>query len=219
MLGVSMKFFLLFGLGLLLGACTPRITASVEHFSDGFTVSPSNVYFVRPIPSAGDEPTIEDRSYAAILADQLTKSGHTVTQNASEATHVILFGLQIGAPNTRTSVGSVPIYGTVPSGTSFTSGYSTGGFYSARTTQVPTVGVTGYMPTSVTTTTFTRVGSAVIFPASRSGGPRPVSQIRVRSEGSCGMLSSVAPSLARAVVERLGKPGAETIDLPFDGRC
>jgi hypothetical protein len=214
-----MRFVFLIGLGVLLGACTPRLTANVEHFSDGFTASPSNVYFVRPIPSAGDEPTIEERSYAAMLADQLSKAGHTVTQNLSEASHVILFGLQIGAPNTRTSVGATPVYGMVPSGTSVTTGYNTGGFYSARTTQMQTFGVTGYMPTSVTTTTFTRVGSAVIFPAPRSGTPRPVSQIRVRSEGSCGMLSSVAPTLARAVVERLGKPGAETIDLPFEGRC
>jgi hypothetical protein len=211
----------LFSLGffLLLAACGANLKASVEHFSDGFSASPSNVYFVRAIPAAGDEPTLEERSYASALTEQMLKAGHVVTLNPAEATHNVFFGLQISRPNTTTSVVAAPVYGMVPSGTSFTSGYATGNAFSARTTQMQTFGVQGYVPTTVNATTYMRVGTVVIFSASGPNIRRPISQIRARSEGSCGVLSIVAPSIARAIVEQLGKAGSDTIQIPFEGRC
>jgi hypothetical protein len=216
---LPMKAFLAFALTLLLAGCGTRLNASVEHFTEGFSVSPSNVYFVRAIPSVGDQTNLEERSYASALSAQLLKAGHSVTSNPSEATHNIFFGLSISNPKTNSSVVAAPVYGMVPSGTSFTSGYAAGNTFSATTTQMQTFGVRGYVPQTVTETTFMRVGTILIFPTTGPNTRQPVSQIRVRSEGSCGILSIVAPSMARAVVERLGKPGSETIQVPFEGRC
>lgn len=214
-----MKIFVLFGLCSLLAACGTSIVASVEHFSDGFSTSPSNIYMVRAIPSVGDEPTLEERSYASALTEQMSKGGHKVTSNPAEATHTVFFGIHISRPNTTTSVVAAPVYGMVPSGTSFTSGYASGNAFSGTTTQMQTFGVRGYVPTTVTQTTYMRVGTAVIFLASGPNTRRPISQIRARSEGNCGVLSIVAPYVARAIVERLGKPGSDIIQIPFDGRC
>lgn len=204
---------------LSLAACAQRLSASVENFSDGFAVSQNNVYAVYPIAARGGQPTLEERSYAALLMSELRRAGHRVTENTNDATHVIFFGISIGDPVRSTDIVATPVFGMVPSGVVTTTGTSFANSFSATTTQMQTLGVTGYVPTTVNTTTFRRTGIMVVFSTNTPESRRPVAEIRARSEGTCGVLSLVATPLTRAMVTRLAQPGAAMITEQFDSNC
>lgn len=187
----------------LCASCATQLQGSVTRFHtlDG----QAKTFAIFPLDTQQD--SLEFRSYARFLSQQLTAKGWE--ESRSETADVAVF-LEYSI-NGKTETHSYPIMKQVPYGPAVTTGtVSTSGQIQASTTQPTTMAVAGYG--SYSDTTYVRDVSLKMFslPVWRASQKmEPVFEGTVTSTGATGQLSVVMPTLIRALMQDFpGKSGS-----------
>jgi hypothetical protein len=84
---------------------------------------------------------------------------------------------------------------------------------------MPQHGITGYTTGVTSERVFTRRAILLVFRPAPGPNPVPVFEARAVSEGSCGMLSAVAPSFVAALFEKFPSGGSGVVEKEMKGRC
>lgn len=199
-----------------LAACgTPPLQGTVSRFHN---LPPGPTSFAI-VPSPDQEASLEFRSYAGLVRQQLVGRGWR--ESPFDSAQVAVF-LQYQISQGRQVAFSYPIMGTVPTGRSTTTGtintFGNTATVNATTTQQTTLGVVG---TGVgRRTEFDRAARIVmhsipVFKATKK--LEPVFEAEIRSSGSTGDLPTVMPVLIRGLFEDF--PGASgttrRVSIPF----
>jgi hypothetical protein len=205
-----------------LSGCALRMQSSVEAFAAGDAIRPSDRVMVLPAVEPGRE-TLEHRAWVDLTEAQLRRRGVAVTRSAAEATLFAGIGLGMDTGRDVTSSFAIPQWGV----TGY-SGASTSGTVSrvgnmatvnATTTYFPQYGVTGYQTGTRTNRVFRRVGTLTFLRPAADAPPQTVFQSRVASEGSCGMLSALAPNLVGALFTTFPAGGTRRLTADINDDC
>lgn len=183
----------------LVGACALMLTGRVSSFHV-LDATPRSFVLV---PITDQQESLEFRTYAGMVRDQLIARGWKEAPLASADAAVFL---QYQISQGRQVAFSYPIFGQVPTGSSTTTGsvstYGNTASFNATTTQQTTVGVVGTGTGS--RTEFDRAVRLTMFsvPAYReSGRMERLYEGEIRSTGSTGDLPAVMPALIRGLLE------------------
>lgn len=172
------------------------------------------------------EGTLEFQAYAKQVSEGLRARGFSVVPPGSPAKYAVFLDYGIDSGRTEVSSYSIPQWGVTGYSSATTTGTinSFGGtsYLNARTTATPTYGVTGYTQGTTATRVFRRfVNMDILELEPGSSQPKKVYEGRLISEGICGTLPSVMPSLISALFARFpgesGKVRTETIVPKEDG--
>lgn len=187
---------------LLLNGCGATLQAQVNTFH---TLDSAPKKYVL-IPTK-DQQNLEYQTYANLVRQQLNARGWM--ESSYETADVAVF-MQYAIGQGRQVTFTYPIFGTVPTGNTYTTGtanlssyggYSTG-TYSATTTQQTTVGVVGSGTDSRTEfDRALRIDMFAVPPYISDKKMVPVLELKVHSTGSTGTLPPVMPALVRAAFE------------------
>ena len=192
-------------------SCATQLNGSVTRFHtlDGATKS----FAIFPLET--QEDSLEFRTYARLLSQQLTAKGwkEEFSDNADVAVFLVY------SIDGKTQTRSFPIMKQVPFGPAVTSGtVSPSGQIQATTTQATTAAVAGYG--SRTDTVYVRDVSVKMFslPIWRSSQKmEPVFEGAVNSTGSNGQMAVVMPTLIQALMKDFpGRSGSTVqVQLPI----
>lgn len=179
----------------LTGCASSRFTTDVTPFHelDPNKLSLSTYAFS---PSPGQQDSLEFRTYAKLVGDQLQAYGMSEVAQEKAA---YLISMDYGIDNGKVVTYSYPIYGQTGVSGASTSGYRVGNSYSSTTTFTPTFGVVGAGTDS--TTVYTRFLEVRIFDRSDSPDRRPkvIYEAKANSKGSSSQLSTVMPYMIRSI--------------------
>lgn len=203
---------------LLLAACgttPPRLEGTVTRFHN---LPPGPTSFAI-VPNPDQESSLEFRSYAGLVAQQLVSRGWQ--QTAFDSAQVAVF-LQYQISQGRQVAFTYPILGSVPTGRSTTTGtvstYGNRSTVNATTTQQSTLGVVG---TGVGShTEFDRAARVVMYSIpfyKATNKLEPVLEVEIRSTGSTGDLPTVMPVLVRGLFDDFPGTSGTTrrVSVPF----
>lgn len=168
--------------------------------------------------SSGD---LHFREYAGQVEKALAVSGYVKVANPDDAAILIALVYGISEPRDTTSSYALPVIGQTGVVASNTYGrVGAGGNFSATTTNVPSFGVTGYLPITENQTTYTRyfVATAFDINASKSSGKdTQLWKTTVTSSGSSGDLRYVFPYMVYATQPYLGTNTGKKIEVKVMG--
>ena len=214
----------------------PILVLAFALFSSGCAVVESRVTVFHTIPATAPagkasiiplRPEIEGlefASYAEQFAAALRAKGFTVGPLDPDTKYAAFLDYGIDNGQLVTTTRTRPQFGVTGSSGSTTTGtvtsYGNTARVNATTTNIPTFGVTGYVPVTNTTEVFARYVTFEIFTSNpdMNLGP-PIYEGSVRSEGSCGNLASVMPNFIFALMADFpGETGGRTEQSNF-GQC
>lgn len=200
----------------LVSACA-QVVANVQSFSNLPANYVGKKVAVLGYPKEIDE-SLEWKSYKPAFEKQFAAQGFVIT-NVTDADYIAFVTYGIGAPQTSTQVGSVPLYGQTGGGTTYQSGSVTslgGGYgsYSGTTYTMPTYGIVGSSTYSYNVTKYTRT---VAIDLVEKGTQKKVFQNKASSTGSCGVIGEVIDEIAEAMFEKFPSgSGRVRVDGKFD---
>jgi hypothetical protein len=209
-------------MALLLAACAnSRIESQVEAFTSGDAIRPGDRVAVVPAVEPA-RATLEHRTWVAAAQAEFRKRGFALASSPADADVVAVVGVAIDTGRDVTRSFAVPQFGVVGYGAANTFGtvnrVGTMATVNATTTYTPQYGVTGYVPGSRTERVFRRYAILGVFRRDR-GTSQPVFESRVYSEGSCGLLSAVAPTLIEALFATFPAGGTRRVASEWNGNC
>lgn len=214
--------FLVLAVGLLAGCSASSISSQVEAFSAGAVLRPSDRVLVVPAVEAGRE-SIEHQGWIRMAEAEFARRGIPTTRSQSDATAIAAVGLAIDTGRDVTSTFAIPQFGVTGYSPANTFGtvnrVGNVSTFNATTTAIPQYGVTGFVPGSRTDRVFQRHAVLVIQRRVPAGAPQTIFESRAASEGSCGMLSAVAPQLVEALFATYPEGGARRVQSEFSGNC
>jgi len=171
------------------------------------------------------ESSLEFQNYKKTIENNLQKYGFNIVQekDTSDFIAFISYGIDGG----KDQLVSSPVLGSTGgrSGTFSGSSYNfgTGGttYYSGTTYSMPTFGVVGSRTSSITQYTRKLAIDLVETSTLESKKINKIYEGRVKSTGSCSMISSVMNEMLLSVFKDFPKQSGSThtIDLPWDGTC
>jgi len=179
--------------------CGTMLKGQVTQFHE---LSPGPKRFVLVLAQE-QQGSLEFRSYAGLIRSELLSRGWQEVAGA-DADVAVFFQAQISQG--RSVAFSYPILGTVPTGSSYTTGtvfsYGNTATINATTTQGTTVGVTGYG--TGTRTEFDRALQVTMYSAPefrQTGQMHRLYEGVIYSTGSNGTLAAVMPTLVHALFD------------------
>lgn len=207
----------------LLSGCASvtQVQSSISEFHSLRAPSPEDSIVV--LPWRKDlEGSLEFQTYASQVASGLLTRGYTVVAPPNPAKYSLFLDYGIDQGRTETASYSIPQFGlTGYSGATTTGTISTFGntsYLNARTTATPQYGVTGYKHGVISSRVYRRfVHVDIVELTQGSGNPKKVYEGRLQSEGECGALPVIMPTLIQAFLVRFpGESGKQRIEvLPF----
>lgn len=207
---------------LLMGCNPPRITTNVQAFSTPDRLNTSDRVFVAPL-RAEDSQSLEAQTYVRLANEEFTKRGFTVVENLADATAIALLGIVIDGGRNESRTYAIPQFGvTGYSGSNTTGTVSRFGNMStvqATTSYTPQYGVTGYSTGVMTSRVFNRVAMLIISRPVNRGEVRRIFESRGTSEGSCGNLSAIAPTIIQSLFATFPDGGPRNVTVPWSGEC
>ena len=203
---------------LLSGCGTPPLQGKVTSFHV-LDATPKTFII---LPDTDQKDSLEFRSYAALVRDQLRSRGwREATSDSAEVGVFVQYQISQG----RQVAFSYPIFGQVPTGSSTTSGtvntYGSTSTFNATTTRQTTAAVVG---TGVgSRTEFDRALRLVMYSLPTYRSTQKMDRVyegEIRSSGSTGDLPTVMPVLVRGLLEDFpGRSGvARSVAVPFPPR-
>lgn len=203
----------------------PRVIANITEFHQ--MPPPSADTTLSVLPWREDlKGSLEFQAYARQIADGLRAKGYSVAAVGEVTRFAVFVDYGIDTGRTEVSTYSIPKFGvTGYSGAQTTGTVSTFGntsYLNATTTATPTYGVTGYTQGVSSTRVFRRFVNldVVDLAASTPSSPKKLYEGRLQSEGGCGALPAVMPSLLTGLMQRFpgesGKARQETVQMPVD---
>ena len=153
-------------------------------------------------PKKIDE-SLEWNSYKPIFEREFQKQGFVIS-DAENADYIAFVTYGIGAPQTSTQIGSVPIYGQTGGGTTIHSGtvssYGGGSAnYYGNSYTMPTYGIVGSSTYSYKTTSYTRT---VAINLVEKGSNKKIFESKATSTGSCGIIGIVMNEIAEGMFKK-----------------
>ncbi len=217
-----MRFCKALALLACLSACAPQLQTRLESFSAPPPPAATSSFFVLA-GSREQAASLESQQWVSLTAAQLAKRRFQLAPSLESADYVAVVGLGMDRGQTVNEPISIPQWGV----TGYSGAQSFGtvsrfgnvASYSGTTTLTPTYGVTGYTTSVVSRQVFTREGVLSVFRRSAGPSAAPVFQARGISEGSCGLLSVVAPALIETLFAKFPQGGSGTVQMPFQGSC
>lgn len=197
---------------------SPYIDVSSTAFRSP-SLGQSGTFLVAPLNDE-QRTSLEFRTVADQLAQEFARRGYAPP--TAEGTADYIAYMTYGIDDGRAVQVAVPIFGRTGGGTTYASGTSSGAggvtTYNATATTMPTYGVVG--AASQTQEKYRRKLAVDVFDA-RKTPPEKVLEIRTQSDGSCGNIRSVIPTIVRAAVESLGAENGQTVQrrLDWSGDC
>lgn len=195
-----LRAFFLVLLAFALSGCASSLQGRVSRFH-ALDSQPRTFVIV---PAADQEDSLEFKSYAALVASQLTSK---MWRQSDFGSAEIAVSLQYAISQGREVAFSYPIFGQVPTGRSTTFGsvssYGSTATYSGTTTNQTTLGVVGSGVGS--DTEFDRVVQVIMYDLPKYRSSKQMERLyegRIRSTGSTGDLPTVMPALVRALFEK-----------------
>ena len=164
---------------------------------------------------AAQNNSLEFAHFKGLIADRLAASGYAVVSDIAAAQQIAI--VSYGIDNGRTELVSVPVYGQTHwpfygSGTFFYGGRH--GAIGTSLYSMPQYGVVG--STTETFTTYSRVLALDIVdgPSFRANATKKLLEVRTRSEGGCGTVAVILPSLVQATFAAFpGEYGKARMDV------
>lgn len=205
-----------------LAACvtdgTTRLAATVEAASKLQPVDAGKPIAVRVTNAKGERSLLLDQLAPPIRAE-LAARGFTVVDDESKARLLALATFAIDGGRRVLSTYDVPQWGITGYTATTTPGYVSpyytgpGSVMPGTTYLTPQYGVTGSRAEISESTVFARIMTLGISER-RDGGLQPVFEGRLRSEGSCGNLTKVAPFLVKSMFDKFPAGGAGEVVTP-----
>ena len=174
---------------------------------------------------AAQNNSLEFAHFRSLIGEHLATYGYQVLDTVSSAQQVAI--VSYGIDNGRAELVSVPVYGPIGpypfygGGTLFYERRHGGigaGFYS-----MPQYGIVGSVSESITTYSRALAIDIVDGASYRANAPRKLLELRTRSEGGCGTMAVILPSLVQATFVvfpgEFGKPRIDVRNLPEGFAC
>jgi hypothetical protein len=213
-----MRLSILVLIAILVSACGRQVQTQVQAFGASPVPRAGERVFVAP-PVVDGQATLEMREYVRLAQDQFRQRGYTVVGSPAEAELLAIIGLEIDAGRDVQRAYSIPQFGVTGYSGAQTFGTVTGfggvGTYTGTTFFTPQYGITGYITGMETTRVFSRSGRMVVARSVSAGQPPIVYDVRVDSQGSCGMLAAIAPAIVEAMFATFPNGGTRTLNLPM----
>jgi hypothetical protein len=148
---------------------------------------------------AAQNSSLEFSHFKSLIAERLAASGYAVTSDIPGARQIAI--VSYGIDNGREELVSVPVYGQTNwpyygSGTFFYGGRR-GGIGASMYT-MPQYGIVGSSTESFTTYSRALAVDIVDGPSFRANATKKLLELRTRSEGGCGTMAVILPSLVQA---------------------
>jgi hypothetical protein len=218
----STTAFVLLIASLALGACGTRLQTRVEAFAS--PAAPRGGETVHVIPAAAvQHVTLEHQEWVRLAEREFAARGLRVVEAPASASLVAVIGLAMDAGRDVARPFLIPQWGvTGYSGAQTFGTFSRSGnfgTYSGTTTLMPQYGITGYTTGVTSQRVFTSRAILLVFRPPYGPNPVPVFEARAVSEGSCGMLSAVAPSFVAALFEKCPSGGTGVVVKEIKGEC
>jgi hypothetical protein len=200
-----------------LASCA-RVESNVQNFSNLPMDYKGKRVAVLGYPKEIDK-SLEWNSYKPTFEREFQKQGF-VLSDAENADYIAFVTYGIGAPQTSTQIGSVPIYGQTGGGTTTHSGtvssYSGGSanYYGSSYT-MPTYGVVGSSTYSYNTTSYTRT---VAINLVEKVSNRKIFESKATSTGSCGIIGKVINEIAEGMFKKFPS-GSGRVVVHLKGKC
>ena len=166
------------------------------------------------------DKSLEWNSYKPAFEKQFEKQGFLIS-SIDNADYVAFVTYGIGDPQTRTHVGSVPLFGQTGGGVTTThsgtvSSYSggTANYYGTSYT-MPTYGIVGSSTYSYNVTTYIRT---VAINLVEKGSNRKVFESKATSTGRCGIIGDVINEIAEGMFRKFPS-GSGRVVVNGKGEC
>lgn len=213
--GVYMRRATLLGLiaSSFLAGCAgigPRAESRITEFHELTPPTPTDTYTILPMRKEQGE-SLEFKTFANQLANGLRAKGYNVVTPNSPAKYAVFFDYGVDEGRTVVSNYSIPQYGVTgyrnTSTTGTISSIGNTAYVNAQTYSTPTYGITGYQQGTSTSQVFKRfLNLDIVEVPPVQGAPlKKVYEGRLVSEGSCGTMPAVLPTLLTSMLE--GFPG------------
>jgi hypothetical protein len=190
------------------------VSTRIEAFaSPGSAAEAGETVLVVPATTR-ELPTLEELSWVRLAEAELVARGFRAASSPAEASLVAVIGLAIDAgrdvlmPLVVPQVGITGVYN-----------FGTYGPYFAQGIQVPRYGITGFTTGVTSERMFTRHGVLRVFRPSSEATAAPVFEARATSEGSCRLLSAVAPNLISALFHYFPEGGSGQVATELKHGC
>lgn len=203
---------------LLLVGCSHIVTTTVTY--QGNDASQRGILVVMPGDPANNN-SLAFNSIRKRVEYYLSTKGYEISDGSSGANFVAFVNYKIDKGRTVSS--STPIIGQTGGGTSYSSGmvsgYGGSATYSGSTYVPPTYGVVGVVNSQ--STLYTRDVWIDIFKWDGKKIGAKVYEMKAISEGSCGNVNAVVPTIIDAMFKDFpGEDGkTKKVTLPWDGSC
>lgn len=213
-----MKKLLLSLLATILVGCTHIVTTTVTY--QGPDAAQRGILVVMPGDPANNG-SLAFNSIRKRVAYYLSTKGYEITDGSAGANFVAFVNYKIDKGRTVNS--STPIIGQTGGGASYSSGMVTGyggtSTYSGTTYSPATYGVVGVVNSQ--STLYTRDVWIDIFKWDGKKLGAKVYEMKAVSEGSCGNVNAVVPSIIDAMFKDFPGEDGKTrkVSLPWDGSC
>lgn len=208
-------------------ALAPRAQSTITEFHELTQPSPTDTYVILPMrKEQGD--SLEFKTFANQLANGFREKGYNVVQSNTPAKFAVFFDYGVDDGRTEVSTYSIPQYGMTGYSNTRTTGtvnsIGNTAYINAQTYSTPTYGVTGYQQGTLTSRIFKRFVhlDIVEVPPTQGTPVKKVYEGRLLSEGSCGTLPVVLPTLLASMLDKFpgesGKTRKDIRALP-EGGC
>tara|TARA_B100001971_G_C18088814_1_gene482351 strand:- start:18 stop:704 length:687 start_codon:yes stop_codon:yes gene_type:complete len=221
-------FLLLVVFGFLISGCVERmrgVKSDVSVFHNITEQHKGNSVVVLPFQKEL-ESSLEFQNYKKTIENNLQKYGFSIVQE-KDTSDFIAF-VSYGVDGGKDKLVSSPVYGSTGGGSGTFSGssynYGTGGtsYYSGTTYSMPTFGVVGSSTSSITQYTRQLAMDLVETSTLESKKINKVYEGRVKSSGSCSMISYVMPEMLESLFRDFPRKNgsSETIIITYEvSRC
>ena len=217
--------FLLVIAAVFLGACAavkPQLRAVTTTYGDPAFKTGGTLAVIAA--DAAQNNSLEFTHFKGLIAERLAASGYAVTSDIASAQQIAV--VSYGIDNGRTELVSVPVYGQTSwpfygSGTFFYGGRH--GAIGTTLYSMPQYGVVGATTESFTTYSRALALDIVDGPSFRANTTTKLLEVRTRSEGGCGTMAVMLPSLVQAMFSvfpgEFGKARIDVRQLPEGFVC
>ncbi len=213
-------------LGIVAGCASvpPQLQSTTTTFGDP-AFRPGGKLAVIAADSAQND-SLEFAYFRGLIGNRLAATGFEIVQDLAAADRIAI--VSYGVDGGRARLVAVPVYGHYGGGTSYiTRTYADGSgqlrTYVAPVYNMPQFGIVGSTTESVTTYNRALAIDIVDGASFRQNATRKLLEIRTRSEGNCGTVAALLPTMVDAALAVFpGESGKTRVDrrpLPADFGC
>jgi hypothetical protein len=204
-------------------AFIPRVISTVTTFSTSVMAIPEGRTLFVSTSSTEQENNLEFEFYKEKLETKYSSKGFRIVQDPSSAQMIVFMSYGIDDGKNISAAYSIPQWGKLSGGTTYTQGNVGGYSYTSSSYSMPEYGVTGYVSGTSNRTQYARAIAIDVVDAGSfvGGSPKKLQEIRIKSTGSCAVIAGVFDAMLEAGFRDYpGENGkTKTIITPWEAGC